>query len=51
VKYGLNLVGMQYVGWDLGGTELQHSYIFLYGSGSADRHLGTFFFLLKAVIF
>jgi hypothetical protein len=38
-KYKLDLVGVQEVRWDKGGTEPVGDYIFFYGSGNAD-HLG-----------
>jgi hypothetical protein len=40
-KYKLDLVGVQEVRWDKGGTEPAGDYTFFYGNGNADHHLGT----------
>jgi exonuclease III len=43
-KYKLDLVGVQEVRWDKGGTELAEDYTFSYGAGNEDHQLGTGFF-------
>jgi hypothetical protein len=42
-KYKLDLVGVQEVRWDKGGTEPADDYTCFYGNGNADHHLGTRF--------
>jgi hypothetical protein len=49
-KYKLDLVGVQEVRWDKGGTKLAGDYTFFYGNGNADHHLGTGFFVHKRII-
>jgi exonuclease III len=44
-KYKLDLLGVQEVRWDGGGTELAGEYTFLYGNGNENHELGTGFFL------
>jgi hypothetical protein len=39
-----NLVGVQEVRWDKGGTEPADYYTFLYTDGNADHDLGTGYF-------
>jgi hypothetical protein len=43
-KYKLDLVGVQEVRWDGGGTEPASEYTFFYGKGNENRDLGTDFF-------
>jgi hypothetical protein len=43
-KNKLDLVGVQEVRWDKGGTEPAGDYTLFYGNGNADHHLGTGFF-------
>jgi hypothetical protein len=43
-EYKLDLVGVQEVRWDKGGTEPADDFTFLYRNGNADHHLGTGFF-------
>jgi hypothetical protein len=43
-KYKLDLVGVQVVRWDRGGTEPACKYTFSCGKGSENHELGTFFF-------
>jgi exonuclease III len=40
-KYKLDLVGVQEVRWDGGGTEPAGEYTFFYGKGSENHELGT----------
>jgi hypothetical protein len=40
-KYKLDLVGVQEVGWEKGGTERAEDYTFFYGEGNGDHQLGT----------
>jgi exonuclease III len=42
-KYKLDLVGVQEVRWDGGGTELAGKYTFFYGEGSEKHELGKGF--------
>jgi exonuclease III len=49
-KYKLDLVGVQEVRWDKAGTERAGDYIFFYGNGNADHHLGTGFFIHNRII-
>jgi hypothetical protein len=50
VKYKLDLVGVQEVRWDMGGTEPAANYAFFYGNENADHHLVTGFFVHKRII-
>jgi exonuclease III len=43
-KYKLDLVGVQEVRWENGGTERAEEYKFLYGKGNERHQLGTGFF-------
>jgi hypothetical protein len=49
-KYELDLVRVQDVRWDRGGTELAGKYIFFYGMGNEYHELGTGFFVHKRII-
>jgi hypothetical protein len=42
-KYKLDLVGVQEVRWDTGGTEPTGNYTFMYGKGNENFELGFFF--------
>jgi exonuclease III len=46
-KCKLDLVGVQEVRWENGGTERAEDYIFFYGHGNGDHQLGTGFFVHK----
>jgi exonuclease III len=49
-KYKLDLVGVQEVRWDKGGTDPVGDFTFFYGNGNSDHHLGTSFFVHKRII-
>jgi hypothetical protein len=40
-KYKLDLLGVQEVRWDKGGTERAEDYTFFNGAGNKDHQLGT----------
>jgi hypothetical protein len=46
-KYKLDLVGVQEVKWDKGGTERAEDYTFFFGAGNEDHHLGTGFLCIR----
>jgi hypothetical protein len=48
--YKLNLVGVQEVRWDGGGTERAGEYTFFYGKGNENHELGIGFLLHKRII-
>jgi hypothetical protein len=49
-KCKLDLVGVQKVRSEKGGTERAEDYIFFYGQGNGDHQLGTGFFVHKKIV-
>jgi hypothetical protein len=49
-RYKLDLVGVQEVRWEGGGTEPAGEFIFFYGKGNENHELGTGFFVHKRII-
>jgi hypothetical protein len=49
-KYKLDLVGVQEVIWDKGGTARAEDYTFFYGAGNEDHQLGKGFFVHKRIV-
>jgi hypothetical protein len=49
-RYKLDLVGVQEVRWEGGGTEPAGEYTFLYGKENENPELGTGFFVHKRII-
>jgi exonuclease III len=49
-KYKLDLVDVQEVRWEKGGTERADDYTFFYGQGNGDYQLGTGFFVHKRIV-
>jgi exonuclease III len=49
-KYTLDLVGVQELRWDGGGTERAGEYTFFYGKGIENHELGTGFFVHKRIM-
>jgi hypothetical protein len=47
---GLDLVGIQEVRWEIGGTEPAGEYIFCYEKGNENNKLGTRSFIHKRII-
>jgi hypothetical protein len=49
-KYKLDLLGVQVVRWEKGGTERAEDCTFLYGEGNGDHRLGTGLFIHKRIV-
>jgi exonuclease III len=49
-KYKVDVVGVQEVRYEKGGTERAEDYMFFYGKGKYDHQLGTGFFIHKRII-
>jgi hypothetical protein len=49
-KYKLDLMGVQEVKWEKGGTERAEDYTFFYGQENGDHRLGTCFFVHKRIL-
>jgi exonuclease III len=49
-KYKLDLMGVQEVRWEYGGSERSEDYSFLYGQGNGDHRLGPGFFVHKRIL-
>jgi hypothetical protein len=49
-KYKLDLVGVQEVRWDGGGTEPAGEYTFFYGKGNENHEIGARFFAHRRII-
>jgi hypothetical protein len=48
--YKVDLVGVQEVRWDRGGTEQAGEYTFFYGKGNENHELGAGFIIHKKII-
>jgi hypothetical protein len=46
-KYKLDLVGVQEVRWDKGGSERAEDYTLFYGAGNEDHQLGTGYLCIR----
>jgi hypothetical protein len=49
-KCKIDLVGVQKVRWEKGGTECAKNYTLFYGEGNGDHQLGTGFFVHKRIV-
>jgi hypothetical protein len=49
-KYKIDLVGVQEIRWDEGGTARAGDYVFSYGKGKESHQFGTGFFVHKKIV-
>ena len=49
-RYKLDVVGVQEVSWDKGGTVREGDYDFFYGKGNDNHQLGTVFFVHRRIV-
>jgi hypothetical protein len=49
-NFELDVLGLQEVRWEKGGTERAEDYTFFYGQGNGDHQLGTGSFVHKRIL-
>jgi len=49
-RYKLDVVGVQEVKWDKGGTVRERDYDFFYGKGNENHQFGTGFFIYRRIV-